>query len=74
MTSAVLSILELRTIFSVKIAQSRPCAMQKAGWDATSLATALEAVKNGSKTIGQAAKQYEVPYTTLLDGLKSGNI
>jgi hypothetical protein len=59
MTSAVLSILELRTVFSVKIAQSRPCAIQKAGWDAT----ALEAVKNGSKPTGQAAKQYRIPYT-----------
>jgi hypothetical protein len=54
--------------------ESRPRTTQKGGWHATSLVAAIEAVKNGNTTIRQAAKQYGIPYTTLHDRLKSGNI
>jgi hypothetical protein len=53
--------------------RSRPRTTQKGGWDATSLVAALEAVKNGN-IIRQATKQYGIPYTTLHERLKSGNI
>jgi hypothetical protein len=43
---------------------------QKASWGADSLAKAIKSIKEGAKSIRQAAKCFGIPYTTLNERLK----